>query len=121
MKCTVVISRTPFTMCGEEKKRWQSFESFLADMGPRPSPKHSIDRIDANGPYSPENCRWATTQEQNRNKSSNVYLTYRGETLLLIDWAARTGIPYKTLHYRHRAGYPPERMLAPLRSSRKSG
>ena len=98
------------------RPEWEDFARFYADMGPRPSPQHSLDRIDNDGPYSPENCRWATVTEQNRNKRSNVYLTYAGETLLLKDWAARTGIAYKTLHYRHKAGYPPERMLEPLRS-----
>jgi hypothetical protein len=49
-------------------KRWKSFENFYADMGPKPSPKHSLERLNTNGPYTPSNCTWATAKEQIRNR-----------------------------------------------------
>jgi|SRR6478752_562102 len=72
-------------------ERWlNSFENFYADMGPRPTASHSIDRFpDVNGNYEPSNCRWATTTEQSRNTTQNNWLEYNGERLILSDWAIR--------------------------------
>jgi len=92
--------------------RWlYSFEDFYADMGPRPTPKHTIERIDNTGPYEPKNCKWATRHEQARNTSRNVWITFAGETKCLRDWASERGIPFNTLRYRITVGWPPGRAL----------
>lgn len=92
--------------------RWaSSFETFLADMGRRPSNKHSIDRIDPHGDYSPENCRWATIFEQRRNYSRNVMLTFNGRTLCATDWAPIVGISAAAIMDRVRRGWTVERTL----------
>lgn len=73
--------------------RWvDSFENFLSDIGERPAGK-SLDRIDINGDYSPENCRWATTKEQNRNRSDTRWVTLNGETRSLAEWCEIRGVP----------------------------
>lgn len=81
--------------------QWRdSFETFLSDMGFKPSKNHSIERKDNDGNYCPENCRWATDPEQARNKRSNVWITFRDETRTLQDWSNITGINRYTLHGR---------------------
>jgi hypothetical protein len=81
---------------------WQDFPQFLADMGPRPSPLHTIERRNNDGPYSPENCYWATPAQQSRNTRQTVFLTWNHETLCLTDWAHRIGIHETSLRYRLR-------------------
>jgi len=62
-------------------ERWLKFENFYADMGPRPSSKHSIDRLDVNGHYEPENCKWRTCVQQNNNRRNTRYVIYKNEKM----------------------------------------
>jgi hypothetical protein len=92
--------------------RWlHSFDSFLEDMGLRPSPKHSIDRVNNDGPYSPSNCRWATQRAQMQNTRRSKLITVRGETACLTEWARRTGIGVNTISERLRRGWSHERAV----------
>lgn len=72
-------------------ERWQTFENFLADMGSKPTPRHSLDRLDPNGNYEPGNCQWATHRDQLRNRRCSRLFTYAGRTMLLSEWAAEAG------------------------------
>lgn len=93
--------------------RWDDFANFLADMGERPSKRHSIERINNDKGYAPENCRWASAAEQNRNRRNNRWITFNGATLVLSDWADRIGINRLTLRTRLENGWPLETALSP--------
>lgn len=98
--------------------RWRnSFLAFLADMGPKPTPQHTIDRIERTKGYEPGNCRWSTLTEQAHNLGKNLWIEANGRRLCLSDWARETGTPIETLHSRiHKLGWDPARAVTtPLR------
>lgn len=82
--------------------RWKDPKAFIADMGPKPSPEHSLDRIENSRGYSPENCRWATRQEQSWNRCRTKWVSFNGETLPGAEWARRIGITGSTFYARLR-------------------
>jgi hypothetical protein len=91
-------------------ERWEKFENFYEDMGPAPE-GHSIDRIDVDGDYCPENCRWADDVTQGNNKRNNRRVIAGGESLTVAEWARKAGLPCSTVLSRLRRGWSPERAV----------
>jgi hypothetical protein len=92
-------------------RRWLQFENFLADMGARPTPTHTLERKNNKRNYTPGNCRWATRKEQAQNRRNSVLLTYKGKTQTVAAWAEQLGKSYGTIYTRHKVGWPVERIL----------
>lgn len=94
-------------------ERWRdSIANFIADMGERPQGM-SIDRIDNDGPYSPENCRWATSSQQHNNTRFNRIIELNGRRQTVVQWAAELGLSPNTIRSRLRKGWSVERALDP--------
>ncbi len=115
--------------CYNEKSRWwcryggrgiivcdrwlNSYETFYADMGQRPGHQYSLDRVNVDGPYSPDNCRWATAIQQQNNKSSNCFVEWMGETKTLAQWARHLGLKPVTVKARFYKGWALRDVFAP--------
>lgn len=101
-------------------EEWNVYETFLKDMGRRPTKSHSIDRIDNDGDYTPKNCKWSTKKEQNRNRRSNRKLTIDGVTKLIVEWAEASGVRPINITNRLKLGWTPkEAVFTKERSCRK--
>lgn len=107
------------SVCAE----WRNdFAAFLDYVGPKPTPRHSLDRFpNQNGNYEPGNVRWATPEQQNRNLRSNVWITHNGETKCLQDFSILSGLNSATIRTRLKLGWSIERALTqPARNKRRS-
>lgn len=117
-RCSVVTDRSYSRYGGRGIEfRFNSFEEFFVEIGRKPSPKHSLDRIDNNGHYEKGNVRWATQIEQARNKRNNLILTWRGQTKTAPEWAEMFGVDPRLLHDRHKRGWSDDRILEALNQS----
>lgn len=100
--------------------RWNSFQAFYDDMGPRPD-GHWLERINNDGNYEPSNCKWATVAEQSLNKRNVISIEYRGVTLPLFQWAKRLGLSPRKVHWRYKRGLTTEQVLSTAKGNRWKG
>jgi hypothetical protein len=90
-------------------ERWADFANFYADMGARPSADHQLDRIDNDGPYAPNNCRWVLRTENCRNRSTTHLITIGGTTASIERWSELSGVPAWKIRQRiNEFGFSPE-------------
>lgn len=93
-------------------ERWMDYENFKEDMGRMYRDGLTVERVDNDNGYSPENCRWGTQTEQQNNKRTSRFLILRGETLTVSQWARKLGVSAGLLHTRIRRGWSVERTLS---------
>lgn len=92
------------------------YDRFLADMGKRPSPQHTLERIDSDGNYSKDNCCWAKRLAQSNNRRSSYAIPWKGQILTLIQICRKENVDYHTLRNRVAAGNPLEESVADLQA-----
>lgn len=93
-------------------ERWASYENFLEDMGECPSDKHTLDRINNDLGYGADNCRWATQKQQQRNRSSNRIVNYKGTDMCVAEFAELLKMPYHKVAHRVRTGWTTDQIAA---------
>lgn len=92
--------------------RWlTSVEAFIEDMGRKPFPEYEIDRINNDKGYEPDNCRWATRKQNDRNRRSNHLITVGDETLSIAEWSERSGVSHSTITKRLAKGWASEKAV----------
>lgn len=106
------------TICDEWRDDYPCFREWALKSGYKQG--LTIDRINNDGGYSPQNCRWATFKEQNRNKRTNLNITLNGETKCLIEWVEMFGLNYPLVQVRLKKGWPVERALTEPPKRRKA-
>lgn len=94
-------------VCGE----WLDYNRFFADMGAKPSPKHTIERVDNDLGYSKDNCIWATNEVQVNNRRNTIFVELNGTRLLLTEACLKVGIPYSTVYGRMAKGLPDNQLF----------
>lgn len=95
------------------EESWQSFTNFLNDMGPRPTPEHTLERVDNEKGYSKDNCVWATAADQQNNKETNIKIRFEGGEYTISTLAKQVGMNYAKLRYRLMRGWPVEEAVKP--------
>ena len=92
---------------------FEKFEPFYAEIGDKPTPEHTLDRIDPNKGYVPGNIRWATHLEQIRNRKDAQTMTHNGVTKSIKEWAEEYNLPYRKVWRRHKRGLPFNECVSP--------
>lgn len=98
------------SVCKDWRKNFESFYKWAIENGYQE--RLTIDRIDNDGDYCPQNCRWATYQEQSENRRNTVLLTVLGETKTISEWSAETGISKSCIRYRSKSGWSEDKIFS---------